>query len=133
MTSQGASQEQAEIYAESWEAARDKVTASLEQIYMQLLDDDAFKSILNFFADLIDNIGRVVDSFGGLKGVIMLISTALLNLSKNSLANGLTSLGNMAMGFTKRGRERLNSLREESYAKATSMENDATLVGRLKN
>lgn len=133
MTSQGASQEQAEIYAESWEAARDRVTASLEQIYMQLLDDDAFKSILNFFADLIENIGRVVDSFGGLKGVIMLISTALLNLSKNSLANGLTSLGNMAMGFTKSGRERLNSLREESYAKATSMEKDTTLVGRLKN
>lgn len=113
MTSQGASQEQAEIYAESWEAARDRVTASLEQIYMQLLDDDAFKSILNFFADLIENIGGVIESVGGLKGVLLALGTVLLNLSRNSLANAMTSMGTMMMSWTKTGKDKLLKLREE--------------------
>lgn len=43
----GSLQEQANVYAESWEAARDRVTASLETIYDQLLDDKAFIQLTN--------------------------------------------------------------------------------------
>jgi len=38
----GTLEEQAEIYAESWEAARKRVRAAAEDIYNDLLDDDFF-------------------------------------------------------------------------------------------
>jgi hypothetical protein len=109
MTSQGASQEQAEIYAESWEAARDKVTASLEQIYMEILDDDAFKGILNFFADLIKNIGGVVEAVGGLKGILNIVLGTLVSIGQKSIVSGIQSVGlafrNMIPGVARKNAE----------------------------
>jgi TP901 family phage tail tape measure protein len=55
--SSGALQEQADIYAESWEAARNRVTAAAEKIYASLFNDEDFIKITNLFADMIDLVG----------------------------------------------------------------------------
>jgi len=44
---EGELNKQAEIYAESWEAARDRVAAAAESIYQNLLDDKFFINAIN--------------------------------------------------------------------------------------
>lgn len=81
MTSEGTLQEQADIYAESWKAAQDRVTAALEDIYQDILDDDFFIDLLDFLADLLDTVDTFLEKIGGIGPVIMgivgMITTAL--------------------------------------------------------
>ena len=70
---EGTLQNQADIYAESWEAARDRVTAAAEQIYASLLDDDFFITILNGFEKFLVGVNSVIDGMGGLKGILLLV------------------------------------------------------------
>lgn len=80
-TAAGASGEldrQAEIYAESWEAARDRVRAAAEEIYSQLVNDDAFIYILNGFEKFLNLISNVIDGLGGLKGILLLIGSIFM-------------------------------------------------------
>lgn len=69
---------QAKIYAESWEAARDRVRAAAEDIYSQLLNDNAFIDILNGFEKVLDFISNIIDGLGGLKGVLLLIGSIFM-------------------------------------------------------
>lgn len=130
--STGTLQQQADIYAESWEAARDRVTASLEQIYNSILDDDAFIDILNFFADLFENIGDVTEAIGGLKGVIGLLATALLTLGRNAVINSMQSLSASFMGMTKTGRSKLETERNTALNEVTSNIDTSTASGELR-
>ena len=75
LTSTGALDEQAKIYAESWEAAEKRVTASAEAIYGKILDDDTFIELTNLFANFIDSTGDLIDSLGGVKGLLSAIGT----------------------------------------------------------
>lgn len=77
MTAEGELDKQAEIYAESWQAARDRVKAAAEDIYDSILDDKAFITMLNTFEKLISMIGTFTESIGGLPGVIGLVGIAL--------------------------------------------------------
>lgn len=132
-TSTGALQKQSDIYAESWEAARDRVTASLEAIYDILLDDNAFIDILNFFAEFLDSINKVIESVGGLRGVILLLSTALMNMSQKSITTAMSSMGAMAMSLTKSGRKKLLEQRDTAFNEATSLYDESTATGKAQN
>lgn len=75
LTSTGTLDEQAKIYAESWEAAEKRVTASAEAIYGKILDDDTFIELTNLFANFIDSTGDLIDGLGGVKGLLSAIGT----------------------------------------------------------
>ena len=77
---EGTLQRQQDVYAESWEAASKRVKASLEEIYEKLFDDKGFIKLVNFGADFISVIDKIIDSMGGLKGVLLAVSTLLLNV-----------------------------------------------------
>jgi hypothetical protein len=79
-TSSGALQEQADIYAESWQAARDRVTASLESIYDKLLNDEAFIDILNFLNSIIEGFNTLLTAVGGLEGALGIIGSTLIGV-----------------------------------------------------
>ena len=122
--SEGTLNQQAEIYAESWQAARDEVTAAMEDIYSKLLDDKAFKDILEFLADMAKNISNVIDNVGGLQGVLVLLGTVLTRVFGTQIANGLTSTAQSLMLLTKSGQEAMRSqqrlasqLMAETYGK----------------
>jgi hypothetical protein len=90
--STGALQEQADIYAESWEAARDRVTASLEAIYSQLLDDEFFIDISNGFSGLLDSVSAFIDGIGGVKSIIIGIGSVFLASVANKIQPALMNL-----------------------------------------
>ena len=76
-TSQGALQEQADIYSEGWEAARDRVSAAAQGIWDDLIDDEGFIKVLNVIEKIITGIDWFIDSLGGLEGVLAAVGALL--------------------------------------------------------
>lgn len=69
---------QAEIYAESWEAARNRVRAAAEELYSSLINDEAFIKITNGIGKIIEAVSTLTQGIGGLStilpGVILLFN-----------------------------------------------------------
>lgn len=87
--SEGALQQQADIYAESWEAAKKEVKASLESLYNELIPTEFLVDMTKAFADVIDGVSVFVKGLGGLKGILLVISTIILNKFQPAIANGI--------------------------------------------
>lgn len=87
--SEGTLQEQADIYAESWEASKKRVQASLEEIYKQLVDDKFFIGLNDTLSDTINLTSKLVDSLGGLPGVLSVVSTLMLKSFGPDIVNNM--------------------------------------------
>ena len=90
--SEGTLTEQAKIYAESWEAARNRVKAAAEDIYGALLDDKFFISIDNTITHLLNAVSDLVKGFGGLPGVIALIGTTLTSVFGSQISKSIDNM-----------------------------------------
>lgn len=86
---EGTLQDQADIYAESWDAAQKRVKAATESIYNDLLNDEFFIDLTDKFANILNVIDKVIDSLGGLKGLLPLILSLVLQISGDKVAAGL--------------------------------------------
>ena len=95
----GSLTEQAEIYAESWEAARDEVRAAAEELYTKLLDDDFFIGFLHGIEKVIDGVSGLVDAFGGLGGVLTTIGAYVTRIFQKEMAQGLRTAAQNIKGF----------------------------------
>jgi hypothetical protein len=93
-------QEQADIYAESWEAAQNRVQAAAENIYDSLINDEFFIDLLNGFEKVLETIGGLVDGLGGLKGVVGIIGSVFLTTFAQKMPETLTNLKQNLMVFT---------------------------------
>ena len=87
--SEGALQEQQDIYAESWEAASNRVKTAWQDIYSQVFDDKVFIKLTDAFAKIIESVDATVKTMGGLRGVILLISSLLLSKFSANITLGL--------------------------------------------
>lgn len=74
----GTLNQQAETYAESWEAARDRISASAEDVYDSLINKDFFISFDNGLSKVLDRTADFVDGMGGLAGVLATLSKLTL-------------------------------------------------------
>ena len=85
----GELQKQADIFAESWEAARKNVKASAEGIYDSLIKDEFWIDLTNGFAGFLKIIESAIDSVGGLKGVLLGLAIILQKQFGERFRNGL--------------------------------------------
>ena len=104
-TSSGALQEQADIYAESWEAAQDRVTAALESIYTSLIKDEFFIDFLNSIEKIIGFVDDLIDKMGGLKGVMAAIGVIITKVFSEQLSKGLSNMAYNLKMMTNVGRQ----------------------------
>lgn len=74
----GALEQQAEIYAESWEAARDRTKAAAEDIYDSLINPDFYIKVDDLITPLLSGTADVIDAMGGMNGVLA-ASVLLIN------------------------------------------------------
>lgn len=86
---EGSLQQQANTYAESWDAARKKVQASMEGLYDSILDDKFFIKTTNAVAGLISMIQKFTDSIGGMKGVVAGLTVLFTTVFKDKIANSI--------------------------------------------
>lgn len=103
--SSGALQEQADIYAESWEAARKRVKASAENIYNDLLNDKGFISFLNTGSKILDIIDSFIHQLGGLKGVLSTLSVLVTTLFEKQIAASFHNAAESLKMMTEAGRQ----------------------------
>lgn len=122
--SEGTLQKQQEIYAESWEAARDRVKASLQTIYDQLLDDKAFINLTNGLSKTINFISSLIDNLGGLKSILLIIGTIVMNTYATRMPAILSKLKDNFMVITGQAEK----VRQKMLASATEALNDPSLI-----
>ena len=108
-SAEGTLQKQADIYAESWEAAQKRVKASMEGIYQSIIDDKFFIKANNFLADNLNGINNLIKALGGLPGVLSTIGVLLTRYFNVQIANSMRDMAASAMMFTKAGREKVQS------------------------
>ena len=114
--SEGTVQKQADIYAQSWEAAQKRVRASAETIYSDILNDKFFIEANNNIAKFLEIIDKVINSLGGLKGVLSTLGTVATGVFRNELTTGIYNFGvGVKQAFTpakKLEQQRTNFLNE---------------------
>lgn len=99
--SNGALQNQADIYADSWEAAKKRVKAAAQEAYEAILNKDLFIDLLNIEEKFISGIGNIINAMGGLKGVITGIGSVILSLIASKIGPAMAQLReNVAIIFT---------------------------------
>ena len=91
--SEGTLDEASDIYAESWEAAQERVKAAAEGIYDSIFDEKVFITIADGFTSVLVVVEKLVDSMGGLPGVLGLVGTIMTRVFSSQIA---TSIDNMA-------------------------------------
>jgi TP901 family phage tail tape measure protein len=84
--------EQADIYAESWESARDRVTAAAEELYSKILKDDFFIGFLDGLGHTIEGVGDLIDAFGGLKEVLATVGAYAAQIFRNEIIKGMHTM-----------------------------------------
>lgn len=115
--SEGALQEQADIYAESWEAAQDRVTAAAEHIYSSLINDEFFIDLLNGFEKVLETVGGFIDGLGGLKGVIGVVGSVFLTHFAKQMPETLENLRQNVMVFTGQAQKEMVKVQDTMSAK----------------
>lgn len=131
-TSEGALQEQADIYAESWEAAQDRVRAAAEGIYQNLIDDEFFITLLNGFEKVIETIGGVVQGLGGMQGVITLVGSLFLTQFAQKMPEALSNLRQNFMVFTGQSKKVMSEMQNELNLTLTAQKADPGLSESYK-
>lgn len=144
-SSTGALQEQADIYAESWEAASDRVRASFENIYNKIVDDDFFIGTLDMISNIVDGVGFLIDSLGGLSGVLSTVGVIFTKVFSNQLATSIDNMAYNTKNFFDGGKavrkERTNEIQKilddfrnnDEYGSKTKNTADTVFSAQLKS
>ena len=118
-TSTGALQEQADIYAESWEAAQDRVKAAAEGVYQSLINDEFFIDMLNSIEKIIGFVDHLIDNLGGLKGVLAAIGAIVTKVFSSQIAQGISNMAYNIQMATDSGRKKIQQQKSEFIAGAS--------------
>lgn len=89
---EGTLQKQADIYADSWEAANKRLKASWQELYDLVISDDFFIGLINGTSAVVEGISSLVKSLGGLKGLLPTIIALTTQLFSKQIADGAASL-----------------------------------------
>lgn len=129
-TAQGAEgtlQDQADIYAESWEAAQKRVKAAAQGVYQSILDDKFFIGLNNGFAKVVETIGEVVKGLGGMKGVLSSVGSIFLGYYAQKMPEALNNLKQNFMVFTGQATKLMLQTQQETAQKLAQLQNDPSL------
>ena len=97
--SSGTLAEQQLDYEKSWAGASKKLKASGEGLITELFPTDAIVDFTNGLADVVDGFSSIVDAAGGLKTILLLISTVVLSKFQTQIAlaldNGISKMSTL--------------------------------------
>lgn len=129
----GELQKQADIFTESWEAARKNVKASAEGIYDSLIKDEFWIGLTNGFADGLKSVELFADSIGGLKGVLALATIAMNKLVGPKVAQSIRDVAYNIGILTGKEKEHTIALKESALAEIKKYANSQGNFASDKN
>lgn len=96
-SAEGTLEKQQKIYEDSWEAARDRLKASVETLYDELLKDDFFIGLTDALSNVVGLIDKIISSMGGLAGLLPGLILLMNKLWGDKIIKGISSAAyNMA-------------------------------------
>lgn len=111
----GALDEQADIFAESWEAASNRVRAAAEGIYQDIIDDDFMIDMLDGLESVLSGVDRFIDALGGVEGVLLTIGALSTKIFHKQISTELNNLGfTLKNTFSKQSLKDAETLRKEA-------------------
>lgn len=120
--SDGELNKQADIYAESWEAARKRVKAAAEDIYDSILNPESVIAIDDVLTPFLSGIAQVVDALGGLKGIALVVGSVLTSVYSGKLVNGLENFATNIQIVTGLQGKLTRNLQEQTVAEAENLD-----------
>lgn len=123
-SAEGTLQNQADIYAESWEAAQKRVRAAAQSIYQDLLDDKFFIGLTNGFEKILEAIKGFVDGLGGMKGVLMAVGSIFLNTYAQKMPEALNNLRQNFMVLTGQATKLMTETQQKTQEYLNTIKND---------
>lgn len=123
---EGSLQEQADIYAESWEAARDRVTAAAEDIYDSVINSDFFIGVDNILTPFLSTTADVIDGLGGLQGILSVTAILMNRVFGDKIAQGMRDIAANLGIIGDRESQRAQALRSEAAELAKIISLSAT-------
>lgn len=126
-TAQGAEgtlQNQADIYAESWEAAQKRVRAAAQGIYQDLLDDKFFIGLTNGLEKVLEAIHGVIKGFGGMKGVLTALGSIFLTTYAQKMPEALNNLRQNFMVLTGQATKLMTETQQKTQEYLNTIKND---------
>ena len=117
----GALEQQAEIYAESWEAARDRTKAAAEDIYDSLINPDFYIKADDLITPLLSGTADVIDAMGGMNGVLAASVLLINKVYGDKIAESLRESA-VQIGFlTNQEQARARALQQQAATLAQSI------------
>ena len=92
LNSTGSLTEQAEIYAESWEASEKRVRAAAEGVYQSLINDEFFIDFNDGLAQGLEGVEGLVKGMGGMKGILSSVGSIFLSMYAKEIPSAITKL-----------------------------------------
>lgn len=122
--SDGETQRQAEVYAESWEAAQKRVQAAAEGIYDSLINDDFFISLNNGIAGVLGLIEKLIDAMGGFGGVLGAIGGLGLKVFGEQISNNIQNSLKSLYSVSNVGKFQNDLLKKQAGAQVQALYNE---------
>ena len=134
---EGTLNEQAEIFADSWEGAKQRVQAAAEGIYDSLINRDLMKDYNNVLADILTGVENLIDGMGGLGGVISAVGTFALSFISHKIQPAIQGLilniQNLFTSTQAQARQLVSGFQAKSSEQINSGKYDPEQVQQLKN
>lgn len=127
--SKGSLQEQADIYADSWESAQKRVKAAWQKIYSDLIDEKIFISFSNGIETVLQGVDGLISAFGGLQSIIPFIGSLLLKTFGNDVSESIDRVFYNIYQGSEIGKEQILNLRKSEIKNLAEMQEDGTAVG----
>lgn len=112
--SEGTLQQQADIYAESWEAAGKRVKAAAQDIYNDLLDDKFFIKLLNGFEKVLSVVDNFIEGIGGVGPLLTLIGSIVTQVFGNQISAAIRNTINSIHSLTAKGQAEIDAIRQQA-------------------
>lgn len=123
--SDGTLQQQADIYAQSWEAARNRVKAAWEGVYDDLINADFFIKVADVSTAAIDGIEGIVRGLGGMKGILTGVGAIFTTVFASEAPKAIQNLQNNFSVLTgKAQKDSQEMLTQTQQALASSVTGD---------
>lgn len=120
--SEGELNKQADIYAESWEAARKRVKAAAEDIYDSILNPESIVAIDDVLTPFLSGIAQVMNALGGLKGIALVVGSVLTSVYSGKLINGLENFATNIQIMTGLQGKLTRGLQEQTVTEAENLD-----------
>ena len=106
----GTLNKQQEIYMDSAEAHLQQMRTAAEGVYDSLLKSENIKAIVDELTKMLQLIEKMVDGFGGLKGILTSLTPLLTGLFSKSIANNVNQLYNNLVTIPKLNQQKVQSV-----------------------